>query len=209
MSWPPCPSRRGLRPLLRVRWSESRAWPSSSRCDCQTARLFSDKRDHPCCLRRGDAGVLFRPSIIDRGGRSAAKRNVSVSDAASRQHRSASPCERRHARLAALHPAKLAQAGLCHGRRFRSLGPCFRGADRWGDRSLRDRTPPAPAGFGPRSSGPRPALCSGRPHLVEADGKPRASRTHGCEPCARAPHPAPPSRRLMMTPLASRTEIGL
>ncbi len=32
---------------------------------------------------------------------------------------------------------------------------------------------------------------------------PSASRTHGCEPCARAPHPAPHSRRLMKRP--SRT----
>ena len=66
----------------------------------------------PMTYRHASSPVLFSrrrvrpysscPSTTDRGGRSAAKRNVLVSDAASRQHRSASPCERRHARLAAL-----------------------------------------------------------------------------------------------------------
>ena len=99
-----------------------------------------------------------------------------------------SPAKERHARLAALHPAKLAQAGLCHGRRFRSPGPCFRGADRWSCRSLRDRTPPVPAGFGPRSSYPvqplraAPLSWGGR----QTQGVPDA----GCETCARAPHRA-------------------
>ena len=61
--------------------------------------------------------------------------------------------------------------------------------------------PPDPAGFRPRSSFPvqpskaAPRSWSGR--------LPEASRTGVCETPARAPHPAPPARRLMTAPSVS------
>ena len=88
----------------------------------------------------------------------------------------------RSPRLAACAPlAKGARPAALH-RGFSVPGTVASGARTDGFRSLRDRGPPCSHGLWPALVLPRPALCFGRPHLVGADGRPRASRTHGCEP---------------------------
>jgi len=71
---------------------------SRRRCDCQTAQWTDDAQACVIAPVVDGAGTPETFSSLDpriEGGRSAAKRNVSVSDAASRQHRSASlPPER-------------------------------------------------------------------------------------------------------------------
>ena len=59
-------------------------------------------RHRPCSLAGAGCARISSGPRPHRGGRSAAKRNVVVTAHASPHERSASPCERRHARLAAL-----------------------------------------------------------------------------------------------------------
>jgi len=167
--------------------------------------------------RRRVRPYFLRPSTTDRGGRSAAKRNVLVSDAASRQHRSASPCERRHARLAALR----------NRGDFAPRDRSFRGADRRlsilaGSRSALFTR--ALARACPTPSSPliwaAPLSWGGRQTQGVPDTRVRTvarapHRARACSPartpvpCLAAPPTAPLQERLMKRPSMSRTEIGL
>ena len=148
-------------------------------------------RHRPYCLAGAGCARISSGPRTHRGGRSAAKRNVLVSDAASRQHRSASLPPERDTR--ALRRSVTAAISL--------PGTVASGARTDGFRSLRDRGPPCSCGLWPAFVRPTsspllwaaPLSWGGR----QTQGVPDA----GCESCARAPHPAPPSRRLMMTPL--------
>ena len=144
----------------------------------------------PVLCGAGTPEVSFvpRPPIE---GRSAAKRNVLVSDAASRQHRSASLPPERETRAPCGAPPSQACAGWALSWAAISLpGTVASGARTDGFRSLRDRGPPCSCGLWPAFVRPTsspllwaaPLSWGGR----QTQGVPDA----GCESCARAPHRA-------------------
>ena len=135
----------------------------------------------PVLCGAGTPEAFSFPHLIDEGGRSAAKRNVLATAHTSPRERSASlPPERDTRALRRSTQPSLRRLGFVMG----------------GDFAPRDRASGArtdgetdPCGIGPHRFPralarvrPTPSSPCGRPHLVGADGKPRASRTQGAKP---------------------------
>ena len=170
---------------LRVRWSESDHRRSSSRCDCQTTRACRADDTQTCIIARvvwpaPGAPVFLVPRLISRGTerREAQRRSLPLNLAA--EWSASLPPERDTRALRRSTQPSLRRLGFVMG----------------GDFAPRDRASGArtdgvvdPCGIGPHRFPralarvrPTPSSPCGRPHLVGADGKPRASRTQGARP---------------------------